>query len=333
MPKKPTLKDIATICGCSVTTASRALKNSSTISLSLRKKVKETAKELGYIPNALAESMRTGSTKTIAAIIQDFRNPFFSLIAKYMEEYARLKGYTTLFFTTSESPEQEVSACMKALSKNVDGILLFPTQVNSESTELLISQKIPFTLVGRYFEAIPTNYVVTDDAGGGYLITRHLIEKGAENILFLNGPEYIYSSVKRAEGFRKAVKEAGISSHILTTPMELRETQKIIYEHFREVPEYDAVLTFCDIMGFEAYHALTELKYRIPQDILLGSFDGLQQDIIFPVCLTGAGVDRQKLAEYSVDILLDCIENQGTGEEKPLQQIMIDQFLMKGDTV
>lgn len=330
MSKKPTLKDIAAICGCSVTTASRALKDSPTISVALRQKVHDTAEELGYIPNALAESMRTGSTKTIAAIIQDFRNPFFSIIAKHIEEYTRQKGYTTLFFTTNESPEQEVSACINALSKNVDGILLFPTQKTAESTELLLARKIPFCSVSRHFEHIPTHYVVSDDVSGGYLITRHLMEKGAKNILFINAPSYICTSVKREEGYRKALEEAGLSPSVVYTSMEYADTKKIIDLHLKEKGSYDAVLTFCDIMGFEAYSALRKLNYNLPEDILLASFDGLEEDIIFPISLTSVGMNKQKLVEQAVDVLLNAIEHHS--DKLPLQQFLVEQFLIQGET-
>lgn len=332
MSKKPTLKDIAAICECSVTTASRALKDSPTISIALRQKVHDTARELGYIPNALAESMRTGSTKTIAAIIQDFRNPFFSIIAKHIEKYTQQKGYTTLFFTTNESPEQEVSACINALGKNVDGILLFPTQANSESTQLLLSQNIPFCSVSRHFEELPTNYVISDDISGGYLITRHLIDKGAKNILFVNGPAYICTSVKREEGYIKALKEFGLSPSVRYTTMEYGDTKKIIDEIFSNPAPYDAVLTFCDIMGFEAYSALRKLGYHIPENMLLASFDGLQEDIIFPISLTSVGMHKKELAERSVDVLLDLMENSYSKDSEPRYKLMMEQFLIEGET-
>ena len=83
MNKKPTIRDIAEICGCSANTVSRVLRGSTRISLALREKIARVAKEIGYIPNSLAESMRTGSTKTIAVIFQDFRNPFFGILPEH----------------------------------------------------------------------------------------------------------------------------------------------------------------------------------------------------------------------------------------------------------
>lgn len=333
MSKKPTLKDIAAICNCSVTTASRALKNSSTISVELRKKVHETAKELGYIPNALAESMRTGSTKTIAAIITDFRNPFFATISKYIEEYTLEKGYTTLFFTTNNSAEQEVSACVNALKKNVDGILLFPSQENNETVEMLIAQKIPFCVVGRSYEDISTNYVESDDVQGGYRITKYMIERGAKNILFINGKFYGSSARKREEGYRKAIRESGLTPQVVHISENLGETEKLIREIFGQgTTSYDGVLAFCDMMGFEAYHTLRKLNYSIPEDMLLAGFDGLQNDIIFPISLTSSAIDKKKMAECSVDVLLEAIENREDPAAAQPKQIVLDQTLVEGDT-
>ena len=106
MKKKATLRDIANICGCSVTSVSRALKDSPTISAAMREKIKQTAKELGYIQNSAATSMRTGYTRTIAVCLQDFCNPYYATLSSYIESYARSLGYSVIFSTANEDPLQ-----------------------------------------------------------------------------------------------------------------------------------------------------------------------------------------------------------------------------------
>lgn len=329
MEKKPTLKDIAMICGCSVTTVSRALQKSPTISEATQKKIAGIAKELGYIPNSLAMSMRTGYTNTIAACIQDFRNPFFSAMAKYIESYSRKLGYFALFSTTNESPDQEYHVCETLLQKNVDGILLFPIQQDTSAVELLIRQNIPFVLVGRYFDGLNTDYVLTDDAQGAYLVTQHLISRGAQRILFLNVSATISSARCRQSGYLRALDESGYTPHILEGSMVYGKTREILYSIRDELPQYDAIMTFCDIMGFEAYNALAKIGYRIPEDIMLASLDGLQQDIVLPIELTCAGTNRRLMAQKSMDLLLSKI--RGSAPAEP-QHICIEQYLLQGST-
>lgn len=328
MNKKPTLKDIAGICDCSITTVARALKDSDTISIAMRKKIQDTALELGYIPNSLATSMRTGRTHTLGVILQDFRNPYFAVIAKYIEEYARLKGYSILFMTTNESSERELEACRSVIGKNVDGILLFPVQENDQSVQLLLHQSTPFVLVSRYFTSLDTPYVISDEEAGSYMVTKHLIETGAKNIIFLNGPEYIYSARQRMLGYLRALKEADLAPNIITTGTQIGETAAQIQHLEEENVPYDGILTFCDMMGYEAYHTLTQLGYQIPQDKLLAGHDGLHQDMVYPLNLTTAMLDKQKLANTAIDILLDIIENPKTAQ----RTACLEQSLFVGDT-
>ncbi|MEE1086624.1 MAG: LacI family DNA-binding transcriptional regulator [Schaedlerella sp.] len=328
MNKKTTLKDIAGICGCSVTTVARALKDSDTISAAMRKKIQDTALELGYIPNSLATSMRTGRTNTIGVILQDFRNPYFAVIAKYIEEYARIKNYSIFFMTTNESSVRELEACRSMIGKNVDGILLFPVQEDDRSVQLLLSQSTPFVLVSRYFEHLDTSYVVSDEEAGTYMVTKHLIEKGAQNIVFLNGPEYIYSAHHRQIGYLRALNESGLSPNIIPTGTKIGETAEQIHNLENNKIPYDGILTFCDMMGYEAYHTLSDLGYQIPGDKLLAGHDGLHQDMIYPLNLTTAMLDRQQLAHAAIDMILDIIENPDS--EK--QQVCLKQTLFIGDT-
>ena len=96
-----------------------------------------------------------------------------------------------------------------------------------------------------------------------------------------------------------------------------------------ELPQYDAIMTFCDIMGFEAYNALAKIGYRIPEDIMLASLDGLQQDIVLPIELTCAGTNRRLMAQKSMDLLLSKI--RGSAPAEP-QHICIEQYLLQGST-
>jgi len=197
-----TLKVLAEICGCSVTTVSRALKDSDTISKELRAKIKKTAEDLGYVPNSLAGSMRKGYTNTIAIILQDLRNPYYALLAKYVEAYAFSQGYTLIIMTTSENQDREYECVINAMQKGVDGILYLPVQQDARCIDILNKNNFPFVLVGRIFKDISSDYVIADDRKSGFIATEHLISKGYNNILFLNTFINIYSAQERYLGYK-----------------------------------------------------------------------------------------------------------------------------------
>ena len=327
--KKATLRDIAQICGCSVTSVIRAMKDSPTISVALREKVQKTAEELGYINNAVASSMRTGNTNTIAVCLQDFSNPYYSSIAKYAEKYAREMGYSIIYATTNELPFVEYKACMKLIEKNVDGILLLPIQKDFRAIELLQKQQMPFVLVGRRFMDHDTDYVVSDDVKAAYIATKHLIERGASKILYINAPSYISSSRERLQGYKKALAEHDLESYVMEGSMEYGQTKKMVKEQLSYFKEFDALFTFCDIMAFETYNALTSLGVRIPSDLKLISIDGLQEDISLPCNITSIGVNRKEIVKESFNLLLNKCKGVNTPEPA---HIILEPYLLQGDT-
>jgi LacI family transcriptional regulator len=333
---KVSLKDLAQICGCSVTSVSRALKDSDTISKELREKVQSTARELGYIPNTLAGSMRTGYTDTIAVILPDLRNPYFSLLAKYMEEYASSRGYSVFFMTTNEITEHEHNAVIKAMQKNVDGILLLPNQQDTESIDILNKTNFPYVLFGRIFKNIKTDYVICNDKKGAYLATKHLIERGHKRILFLNSFMHIYSSVARLEGYTEALNEDGIefnSKDIKTISTKIGDTEKIIRELFSVPNDYTAIFCYCDVIAFEAIYILNKMGFTVPKDIAVAGVDDIHSEIILPVQLTSASFNREEYAKCMIDTLIQKIKNPvHSPNRKDYKEIVLDVKLTIGQT-
>ena len=330
------LRDLAQICGCSVTSVSRALKDSDTISKELREKVQRTAMELGYIPNMLAGSMRTGYTNTIAIILPDLRNPYFSLLAKYLEEYASIKGYSVFFMTTSEITEHEHDAVIKAMQKNVDGILLLPNQQDTKSIDILNKKEFPYVLFGRMFTNIKTDYVICDDKKGAYLATRHLIERGHKRILFLNSFMHIYSSVARLEGYKEALAESGIPyspEDVKTISTNIGDTEKNIREIYRVPNPYTAIFCYCDVIAFEAIYVLNKMGFRVPEDVAIAGVDDIHSEIILPVQLTSASVNREEYAKRAIDTLLQKIKDPvPPSHKRSYTRIVIDVKLTIGQT-
>ncbi len=335
-----TLRDLALACGCSVTSASRALKNHKTISKQLRQKVHDAALEMGYIPNTIAGSMRTGTTNTIAMIMPETMNPYFSIITNVIEKYAAENGYTTLIITTGSVTEREVNAVHEALRKKVDGVLFCPIQQTTDAVGVLQRNNVPFVLVGRDFKGMVLDCVRPDDQQGVYFTTRHMLENGRKRFMMLNSLEFISSSSYREAGFKQALQEFGLSvgpEDIHYIPTDKGCCSKLINEVFALGKPYDAISCYCDVLAYEAFYSLKLLGIHCPEDIAITGVDDLHSRITFPIKVTSAGYDIDGVAHKAIDLLLEKIDHKKThGAEAAAQwqprMIMFNQYLSVGET-
>ena len=304
-----TLKDIAQSTGYTVNTVSHALNDKDDISETTKQIIRQKADELGYIKNSSASYLRTKKTKTIAVIVGDISNPFFGILVKEIEVYARQRDYNTFIINTEEDASLEEIAIRSVLEKNVDGIILCPNQKKSNSVQLLIKLGFPFVLIGRYFENLPSDYVIADDKKGGYIATKYLIEKGNTKILFLNGPDYISSAALRLQGYKNALADHQIPFDP-SLVKEISITGNFTYL-LKQLPHlnFTAVLAFSDIVAWEIIHALRQPEFSGVKNIEVVGFDNIQSKMLIPYPLTSVNYDKQKMAHLAVEILLNRLDN------------------------
>jgi LacI family transcriptional regulator len=307
-----TLKDISLKTGYTINTVSRALKNKDDISTQARELIQKTAKEMGYINNSLASSMRSGSTKTIAIIIGDISNPHFAIMVKEIEKSIRKHGYVSLVINTEENSELEEQAIYSALGKQVDGIIICPVQKSVDNIEYLKRTGIPFVLLGRRFERTDFDYVICDDTNGGYLATKHLLEKEHKRILILKAPDYISSAKERLEGYVKAMNEHQIevdNDLIQEVGVVSGDSRQVIKRVLDEGIQFTAVVAFNDMMAWEVIYTLNRKGYKVPDNIAVVGFDNIQSRFFFPFPLTTIANSKSKMSKRAVDVLLKKIND------------------------
>ena len=334
-----TLRDVAKACGCSVTSASRALKNSPTISLELRKKARRAAADLGYIPNNVAKSMRTGRTNSIALIMQEAMNIFYSIVIHAVEQAAADNGFSLIMLTANYQPERELGAVHTSLSKKVDGVLLFPLQQDSKSVEALTKAKVPFVLAGRFFEGLKPDCVMADDQQGVYLTTRHLLERGHKHILMINSFKYISSSRLREKGYRQAMAEAGckVREHDVHYISTQRGTcARLVRKIFGSKHDYTAICCYNDVLGYEAYYTLHQMGIDVPGQVAITGVDDLHSYFTFPVRLTSAGYDIAGMSRMGLELLVEKIEFFGRANVDTdgwqNRTVTLNQYLVEGES-
>lgn len=316
--KPVTLKDIAQKTGYTVNTVSRALKNKADISPATCMLIQKTAKEMGYIGNAVASSLRSGKTKTIAIIVADASNPYFSIIIREFEQAARTRDYATFILNSNEESESEKQAILLALSKNVDGILICPSQKSIENIRILQRANRPFVLLGRHLDDKSMDYVICDDDKGGYIATTHLLALGHRDILFLNAHHSISSARERLQGYRRAFAEMGVE----VNPELIREVAHLsggcrsVLQHVIDsrLP-FTAIFAFSDLIAWEAVYTLDRNNLRVPEDISVVGFDNIQSRFFFPFPLTTVSSSKGNTSLKAFEILLKKIERQGDVNE------------------
>lgn len=323
--KRVTLRDIAKDTGFSANTVSRALKNREDISEKTRLAIQQRAAGMGYIADSVAGSLRSGSTRTIAVILGDVSNPHFGLLVREIEAEMFRHGYNTLIINTDEDESVELSAVIAAIGKRVDGIIICPTQKHTGCIDLMQKSGIPFILIGRRWEDRDTDYVVLDDVRGGYIATRNLMERGADRILFMNGPDHISSSRERLKGYLTALKDAGYPVYpklIRTAGIKSGECGKVLREAVSQGIDFNGILAFSDVVAFEILNELRKMGGQFTR-LPLASFDDIMQGLALPIPLDSIDSAEGSPAIIAADLLLQRMAQGHRREAGPPRQIVL----------
>jgi LacI family transcriptional regulator len=205
-----TIRDVAKLAGVAPITVSRVLNNSGYVKAETRRRVEQAAAELHYIPNMLAHSFRSHRTNTLALVVTDITNPFWTTVARGVEDVASAAGYSVFYCNTDENEAKQAHYLAALLRRRVDGVLLAPASSDGAPVQALIQQKVGVVVLDRRVEGVAVDTVRGDSAGGAYLLVRHLTELGHRRIALLSGPPGLSVSRERAAGYEQALSEAGL---------------------------------------------------------------------------------------------------------------------------
>jgi len=312
------LADIAKATGFSINTVSRALNNKEDVSAQTRETILAMAEKLGYRPDRLARGLRSRSTQVIGVVVTDVANPFFATLVKSISHAARARDYRVILQDSDESIDGEREAVDVLLSERIDGILICPVQTERDSIELLASSGLPFVLIGRHFDDLEADSVIPDDREGGYLATKHLIERGHRCIGMINGPEWISSARERRDGFIAAHHEASLpvdESLILHTALTTKEGYEGAKRLLQAHPELTAITSYSDYVALGVAKATRELGLEIPNDVAVIGFDDIDISSSLAVPLSTIRAPIQELGAQGVDLLCSKIADGSTAPE------------------
>ncbi len=309
------IKDLAKQLNLSVATISKALKDSYEISPETKQKVLELAKKLNYTPNPYASSLRKRSSKTIAVVLPEVADSFFSIAINGIESVAYDKGYHVLIYLTHESFEREEAILKEFQSGRVDGILISVSgeTINSDHIKEVIAAGMPLVFFDRVCEDVETAKIITDDFESSYNATCHLIKAGCKKITYLSTSSALSINNKRMEGYIQALADNELkktSENIVSCTSDSIGNYKIIYDLLKKKNRPDGLIASVEKLTTPVYLVCDHLDLSIPGDVKVISFTNLQAALILTPTLTTVTQPAFEMGKTAATVLFKSLEKR-----------------------
>jgi len=273
LKKKITLKHIARELEVSISTVSKALKNSEEISRDTKEKIQAFAKLYNYKPNNIAISLKNKRTKNIGVIIPDIVHHFFTTVISGIEKYANAKGYNVIVCLSDESFDKEVINMEMLANGSIDGFVMSlssETQLKNDYNHLkeVTEQGIPLVLCDRVTDQISCDKVIIDDKEGAYMAVQKLIESGRKRIALITTENYLSVSKDRTAGYVKAIEDNGLEvNEDLILRLKHMEVDEQAIDLFFNDLDVDAVLCVNEIFAIYSMRIIQKMGLKIPEDV------------------------------------------------------------------
>jgi LacI family transcriptional regulator len=302
-----TIRDVARRAGVAPITVSRVLNHAGPVQAETRARVERAIAELNYVPNNLARSFRSKRTETLALVLTDITNPFWTRVARGVEDVARQAGYSLILCNTDEDEQIQAQTIHLLLQKQVDGLLLVPRHSSPALIERIRHQQVPVVVLDRRVEGIPVDVVRGDSEGGAYQLARLLIENGHRRIALLGGPADVPTAADRAAGFRRALAEAGClaDSLVIFGEYSYASGQAMALQALGHAPRPSALFAGNNLIATGALHAVRASGLQVPEQVSLVCFDDFPPELLVEPFFTTAMQPAYELGRQAAQLLLD----------------------------
>lgn len=314
-PSSVSIKDVAAEAGVSVATVSRVLNSHPSVSPASRARVVAAVEALGYRPNAVARSLRTDQTRTLGLVISDVLNPYFTELARSVEEAARALGYSVIIGNADERPELQDHHVRTLLDRRIDGLLVSPTDGGSPLMLDAVRAGTPMVFVDRWIPGVGDDVPVVRSDGRQAVrdLVAHLHGLGHRRLAIIAGPAATTTGSERVEAFRDALREHGTAlpdAYIGQGDFQAASGRRAT-EHFLALPEPpDVVFAADNLMALGALDAIRAHGLRVPHDIGLAAFDDIPWFVHTDPPVTAIAQPTADLGRAAVRALVDRIEGR-----------------------
>jgi len=312
---KLTIKTLAKELQLSVSTISKALRDSHEISAETKRKVLALAARLNYTPNPYASSLRKRKSKTIGVVIPEVVNSFFSQSINGVESVAKEKGYHVLIYLTHENFDNEKAILKDFESGRVDGVLLSVSRETTDCSHIteLINKEVPVIFFDRVFNEVETVKVTTNDFESAYTATSHLINSGCKKPYFLSILSNLNIISSRIEGYKKALEEHNIkftADNIISCTNNWEFNYNTLLKKLRSAKKPDGILCSIENLSVIIYKVCQDLKINIPADLQLISFSNLDTAAFLNPPLTTITQPAYEIGQTAAATLVKALEKK-----------------------
>jgi LacI family transcriptional regulator len=328
---KVTIRDVARLSGVSPMTVSRVINESERVRPDTRRRVEQAISDLGYVPSRLARGLSRQRTGTLALIVPDVANPFFTLTVRGAEDVARRAGYRVLLCDTRTDLSVEREVIEEMIAHRVEGIVIAPVSDRSRRHLRRLSRfGVPFVLVDRTVAGVEADVILGDSVGGARQLVEHLISLGHHRIGFIVESDEVSTARDRRRGYESALETAGIPVdpaivvHATVDPSGGSEGMRRLLE-LEDPPT--AVFTVNNLVALGAIEAVRGAGLEVPDDVALVCFDDIEYASRLYPFLTVMEQPAEAFGTLGTQLLLDRIA--GRGPKRPSSVVLPAEFVVR----
>ncbi len=326
------LKDIAERAGVSVMTVSKALRDQRDVAPETKERIKFLAKQMGYVPDSMAQSLRNRTTKFFGLVIPAITNPLFARLVMGIEERAHELGYDILLAHSMNQPEREETCIRRLLARRVDGLFVSPVYRMAPTARIyeeLRERHTPTVLLGHrapFCAGFPN--VETDDTAASYLAAKHLLNLGHKRIAFLKGPAAAPWATERFEGFRRALREAGHEIDdrlVFNAGATIEDGVNAALQMLNESAKPTAIQAASDLVAIGAADMLLNQHVKIPGEISIVGFGNILVAEYFRVPLTTIRQPKLRLGTAAMDSMIKLLNGEPAESKRLTAELIVRQ--------
>lgn len=308
------IREVAKRAGVSLGTVSNVLNRPEIVAEETRQRVLQAIEEIGFVRNGSARQLRAGRSQHIGLVVLDVANPFFTEVARGVEDLANEKGYVVILCNSDDSVEKESHYLHVLTEQRTQGVLITPVQSDSGYLQQLRQHGTAVVLLDRPSRSKDLCSVSVDDVRGGELATAHLLEQGHTCIGFVHGPLSIRQCADRRRGVLKAIKVAGLDPDhalidITTRAQNAREGEESVEKLLSAHPRPTAVFCANDLLALGVMRGLIKSGLSIPGDMALAGYDDVEFASVLATPLTSIRQPKYELGRTATELLLDEADN------------------------
>lgn len=306
-----TISDVAKRAGVAPVTVSRVINNATNVSPDTREKVQAAIDALGYVPSGVAQSLRSKRTRSLALLVSDVTNAFWTTVARGVEDAAQSQGYTVLLCNTDEDLAKQQRYLDVVISQRVDGVIIAPYDSDVKNLGKLPERNIPTVVIDRRIDGWDVDSVTGDSISGARALVRHLIGLGHDRIGIITGSATTSTASDRVTGYQIALVEAGLPVDpclIKYGEFRVEAGEGLTHQLLDEVPAPTAIFAANNTIAMGVVDALEQRGLRTPQDIALVVFDDLPNTSHFFPFFTVAVQPAYEFGVNAAQLLLSRLE-------------------------